>query len=226
MEIKKKVNVSSRQTLVDLNDDTVNFDINFVAKSLDGSDFNIIVVDQKTLDNQPNLNFRKSSGGELSGSLISDNNIYQNYFICLKSEKICVVEIVITKKIIPPNYEKINKMKEEMKEEMNRKLFEQKRIKNLEKERGLEKERDREQELEEYKNRQEEILNKSNYNKYYIIGGILLIMGIGLFLMKNKKTENITKNIVETTKDNLKTVVNEMSNVSNDLVEKINNLNI
>ena len=42
-----------RQQLVDLNGDTTNFDLTFNAASSDGSDFDVVVVDQATLDSNP-----------------------------------------------------------------------------------------------------------------------------------------------------------------------------
>jgi hypothetical protein len=62
-----------------------------------------LVVDQSTLDNNPNLEFKRANEGSMSGNIISDKNIYQNYFLCLKSETPCEVDVTIDKKEISPN---------------------------------------------------------------------------------------------------------------------------
>ena len=104
MSVKKTLSLTSRQQLIDLNEETTNFDLTFKAKSLDNSHFDVLVVDQTTLDNNPNLEYKRAKG-EISGNIISDKNVYQNYFLCLKSEKPCDVEIIIDKKKIHPRLE-------------------------------------------------------------------------------------------------------------------------
>jgi len=58
-----------------------------------------LVVDQRTLDSNKPMEF-KLAKGSISANIISDNNVYQNHFLCLKSDKPCQVEIVIDKKEI------------------------------------------------------------------------------------------------------------------------------
>ena len=104
MSVKKTLSLTSRQQLIDLNEETTNFDLTFTAKSLDNSHFDVLVVDQSTLDNNPSLEYKRAKG-VISGNIISDKNVYQNYFLCLKSEKPCDVEIIIDKKKIHPRLE-------------------------------------------------------------------------------------------------------------------------
>jgi len=105
MTTKKVITLSSVKQLIDLNGSSTNVDITFTAKSLDNSDFYALVVDQKTLDSNIPLEF-KLAKGSISANIISDNNVYQNHFLCLKSDKPCQVEVVIDKKeiqsAIPP----------------------------------------------------------------------------------------------------------------------------
>ena len=103
MSVKKNYTLTPRQQLVDLNGDTTNFDLSFVVTSIDGSPFNLIVVDQNTLDNNPNLDYKNVDNGTMSGNIISDKNIYENYYLCLKSDKDCEVEVIIDKREIPAN---------------------------------------------------------------------------------------------------------------------------
>lgn len=101
---KQTISVGSRQQLIDLNGETVNFDLTFTATSKNGAPFDIVVVDQTTLDNTPDLEF-KHANGTISGNLLADKNVYQNYFLCIKAEQPCEVDITIDKKDIRPNLE-------------------------------------------------------------------------------------------------------------------------
>ena len=86
--------------LIDLNGDTTNFDISFRVRSQNGEPFDILVVDQTTLDNTPNLEYKRAPG-EISGNLVHDKNVYQNYFIILKADTPCNCEVEINKKELP-----------------------------------------------------------------------------------------------------------------------------
>ena len=101
MSIKKTVKVTNRQQLIDLNGDTINFDLTFTATAKNGEEFEVVVVDQSTLDNNPNIEFKKATG-TISGNIVSDKNIYQNYFLCLKASQPCEVDVNIIKREIPP----------------------------------------------------------------------------------------------------------------------------
>ena len=116
---KKKISVTTRQQLLDLNGTTTNFDLTFQAKSKNNEPFEMLIVDQTTLDNNPNLEF-KNVDGIISGNIISDKNVYQNYFMCLKAKKNCEVEITIDKKEIPPKAQ-INKYKDYPKQQQVKK---------------------------------------------------------------------------------------------------------
>lgn len=101
MQITKTVPVSQRKQLIDLNGETVNFNITFTATSKNSEPFEIIVVDQDTLDKEPELEFKKVNGS-ISGNIISDKDVYQNYYICLKATNPCNVDVVVDKKEIDP----------------------------------------------------------------------------------------------------------------------------
>jgi hypothetical protein len=101
MSVNKTLALTSRQQLVDLNGETTNFDLTFTATSKDNSSFDVLVVDQTTLDNNPNLEYKRANG-TISGNIVSDKNVYQNYFLCLKSDQPCQVDISVDKKEIAP----------------------------------------------------------------------------------------------------------------------------
>ena len=89
-----KYSVSNMRQLVDLNGDMTNFMVEFTAKSTNNEEFECLVVDQQTLDEGLDLQYKKVPG-YINGSVSSDKNIYQNYFLILRSQKPCTVEVTI-----------------------------------------------------------------------------------------------------------------------------------
>ena len=77
--------IDKTNKLIDLNGDKTNFKCSFQCKSENGEDFDVAVTDQNTLDNET-LNYQKTLNGSLSKTFTSNNNIYQNHFLVLKSE--------------------------------------------------------------------------------------------------------------------------------------------
>jgi hypothetical protein len=97
---KKTYTLGKIKQLVDLNGDSTNFDLSFKVTCQDNTPFNLLVVDQTTLDNTPELQY-KEVHNTISGNIVADKNIYQNYFMILKSEKPCLVDVELTKKVLP-----------------------------------------------------------------------------------------------------------------------------
>jgi hypothetical protein len=96
--------------LIDLNLDFTNFELNWTVTSKNPEcEFLALVVDQTTLDNNNTLNYKKVKH-VISGHIVSDKNIYQNYFLLLKtldSNEDCEVNVTIDIKKIPPRIQKI-----------------------------------------------------------------------------------------------------------------------
>lgn len=97
---KKTYKLSKIKQLIDLNGDSTNFDIQFRVASRNGEPFDILVVDQTTLDNSPELQYKKANG-QMSGNMVQDKNVYQNYFIVLKADDPCECDVEIIKKELP-----------------------------------------------------------------------------------------------------------------------------
>lgn len=93
--------VGKIKKLIDLNGDTTNFDITFRVASRNKEPFDILVVDQTTLDNSPSLEYKRVDTGSISGNVVQDKNVYQNYFIILKADAPCECEVEIVKKELP-----------------------------------------------------------------------------------------------------------------------------
>jgi hypothetical protein len=94
----KHITINNMKTLVDINGDDINFDIDFKVTSKNKEPFFISVVDQKTLDNQEDLEYKEVDDGFIAGNVKNTKNVYQNYFLCLKSisdsEIQCNIEII------------------------------------------------------------------------------------------------------------------------------------
>ena len=100
MSISGTYKVNQQKQLIDLNGQSVNFELNFQVVSKNGEPFEILVVDQATLDSHNNLQYKMAEEGKISGNVVSDKNIYQNYFLVIKSDNECEVQITIDKKEI------------------------------------------------------------------------------------------------------------------------------
>jgi hypothetical protein len=98
---KQVINLTNRQQLIDLNGTLTNFNLTFTITAKNKEPFDVIVVDQTTLDNNPNLDFKRANGS-LSANIVSDKNVYQNFFLCVKTDKPCEAELTINKEEIPP----------------------------------------------------------------------------------------------------------------------------
>ena len=100
-----RYNVSSVQQMIDLNGDAKNFKLKFTCKGEDDSvPFEVLVMTQAQLDNpdSKNLNYKKINGS-ITGEILADKNIYQNYFLLIKSPKDCEIEIVSDFENLPDN---------------------------------------------------------------------------------------------------------------------------
>lgn len=101
---KNTYTLTPQNQLIDLNGDLVNFDLTFSAISKDGTPFKAVVIDQITLDTNPELQHNIAENGSIGGNIVYDKNVPQNLFLILKiHEKPCEVEVTIDKKQIPAN---------------------------------------------------------------------------------------------------------------------------
>lgn len=121
MRVEDKVyTLNTHKQLVDLNGESTNFKATFnVTSPNPESKFNIVVVDQTTLDSGDDLEY-KNAKGSISGTLVSDNNIYQNYFICLKTDgDECDVHVTIDREDVLPKQEDDEEDQENYNNEQN-----------------------------------------------------------------------------------------------------------
>ena len=99
-QTKKTYSLSKIKQLIDLNGDSTNFNIKFKVTCKDNLPFQVLVVDQTTLDNAETLEY-KDVTGTISGNVIADKNVFQNHFLILKSDNQCEVDVEIIKEDLP-----------------------------------------------------------------------------------------------------------------------------
>jgi outer membrane murein-binding lipoprotein Lpp len=107
MERKKMSNVTiyklnNIKQLIDLNKDKKNFELDFQVESSDGKHFDALVVTQEMLDSETPLEYQKAEGF-ISGKIVADKDIYQNYFLLLKSNEPVECKVMVNVKDILPN---------------------------------------------------------------------------------------------------------------------------
>ena len=78
--------IGTIKKLIDLNGTSTNFELNFRVSNTEGKKFYLVVVDQTTLDGESPLDYKEVTGS-LSGNIVADKNVYQNYFLILKADE-------------------------------------------------------------------------------------------------------------------------------------------
>ena len=99
-QTKKTYTLGKIKQLIDLNGDSTNFNLTFKVSCKDNTPFNLLVVDQTTLDNSPKIDYKEAKGS-ISGNIVADKNVFQNYFLILKSDTPCEVDVELMKKELP-----------------------------------------------------------------------------------------------------------------------------
>jgi hypothetical protein len=99
--IQKLYKLSKIKQLIDLNENIINFELNFKITATNGESFFAAVTTQEALDSGENIDYQ-TVDGTISGSIVSDENIFKNYFLLLKSDEPVEVEVLTEIKEIPP----------------------------------------------------------------------------------------------------------------------------
>lgn len=113
-----RLTLETRHQLIDLNKEYVNFEIFFECKSCDASkDFDMLVINQDQLDSidLANLAMKRTRGGYISGTIVADEDKYQNYFLVIRATEENAptdVDLTISIKPIAPNKDKLRPTQE------------------------------------------------------------------------------------------------------------------
>lgn len=94
---ERRYRVNSRAQLIDLNRESTNFRLTFECVSEDGKPYRMCVTNQEELDSKDlgDLPMKEVSSGFISGNIVADKNVYQNYFIVLRADEECDVRVTI-----------------------------------------------------------------------------------------------------------------------------------
>ncbi len=88
-----KYQISPIRTLIDLNKDLTNFHLTFQVSSEKSKPFQILVIDQPTLDKTDKLEYETVTTGYLSGEVKADSNVYKSYYMLLRADEPTEVEV-------------------------------------------------------------------------------------------------------------------------------------
>lgn len=86
MNTNQVYNLSNIKQLIDLNGDIVNFTLSFEVVSKSNKPFDALVVTQEMLDSGEELQYQRAEGS-INGQITSDKDVYNNYFLILKSDE-------------------------------------------------------------------------------------------------------------------------------------------
>ena len=95
-ELKNLYILTNREQLIDLNDESVNFDISFKVESTSKKEFLASIIDQNLLD-ENNYEYKPSINGEFEGQVIANKNRdFINYYLILKAIDNEPCEVIVT----------------------------------------------------------------------------------------------------------------------------------
>lgn len=97
MREEQTYKVSRRAQLIDLNKDHTNFTLRFECHGDPNIPFQLCITNQSELDTKDmsELQMKTVEGGSISGTIVADSNVYQNYFAVLRSEQDMDVTVVV-----------------------------------------------------------------------------------------------------------------------------------
>jgi len=93
----KTYKIGKVKQLIDLNGESVNFNIDFSIKSENNEPFEMLVIPQSELDNLQNIEYKKVENGNINGNIRQDQNVYENYSLILKADKDINCQVSINK---------------------------------------------------------------------------------------------------------------------------------
>ena len=208
MTVTKNIyKVTKTKQLIDLNNDKVNFKLTFNVKSVNNEPFYTLIVNQTSLDNGDELNYKNVTNGSIAGEIVSDKNNYQNYFLIIKADSPCDCEVTIDIEEIQPNLQQIQndqmiQQQQMQQQQMQQQQMQQQQIQQqqmMQQQQQLQQQQLQQQQMQEQQMQEQQMQEKdvneektdetesplnpfeeSSINWKYIIIGIVLI-GLGIY---------------------------------------------
>ena len=131
-----KYSINQIKQIIPLNENIVNFELNFEIKSENNAHFKAVVLSDDELNSEKPINYQEVKNGIINGNIVNDKGVYQLYYLLLKADQPVDCDITIDIKEIPINAE-IQRMRQE---QINQ---ERQNIINIKREREREQERKR-----------------------------------------------------------------------------------
>jgi hypothetical protein len=234
MTVTKNIyKVTKTKQLIDLNNDKVNFKLTFNVKSANNEPFYTLIVNQTSLDNGDELNYKNVTNGSIAGEIVSDKNNYQNYFLIIKADSPCDCEVTIDIEEIQPNLQQIQN--DQMQQQMQQQMMQQQQMQQqMMQQQQMQQQMMQQQQMQEKDigvlvNNEEKTdsetesptsssplnpFEESSLNwKYIIIGVVILGLGIyAYYYFSTRKTEDKTPEDVNYTANVINKDVQQLSN--------------
>ena len=101
---KKTYSVTKTKQLIDLNGDKVNFKLTFDIKSKNNEPYQTVVVNENNLqtDDELKFDYKLVNNGIISGEIVADTDVYQNYYLLIKADNPCECEVTLKIEDIMP----------------------------------------------------------------------------------------------------------------------------
>ena len=210
--IKNVYSVNQIKQLIDLNNNKTNFDLTFEVKSLNNKPFRAVVLSEAQLNSGNPIEYKEVREGYISGNIVNDKGVYQNYFLLLKSDDPQDCEVTLSIRDIPLNpelqrFQQEQHQQQQMQQQMQHQQQQQIQMQKQEEMRRQEELKRKEQ---EETNRQYQIRNreakalksavpeKPSGTNWVLIIGICIIVGIGLWYMYSTSKKNASQIPVQT----------------------------
>ena len=197
-----KYNISNIKQLIDLNGKAVNFQVDFKAVSLSNETFDALVVTQEMLDSNEPLSYQRAEG-QINGQIRNDNGVYNNYFLCMKSDKPMEVEVSIRITPLPEQPEL------QQQEQYQQSLQQQQQI--ISQNQYNETEEDEAPIIKKPK--------KSKEMNYYVMGGVILLLTLLIgftiyYYMKPKEETSTTDKVDSIIKEGFNNLENKLTKLN------------
>ena len=212
-----KYSINQFKQIIPLNENIVNFELNFDIQSENNLPFKAVVLSEDELNSENPINYQDVTNGIINGNIVNDKGVYQLYYLLLKADQpvdcnltLDIKEIPINPEIVRMQEEQINHERENMLniqrqqqfeiERKNREIeqkrlqeLEQKRLKELELEQK-EKQRQENGKRQLIKKVQEKEESKTNWLIIFAIFGVVAF-GIWFLFFNNKKKKKTNLNL-------------------------------
>ena len=216
-----KYSINQIKQIIPLNENIVNFELNFEIKSENNLPFKAVVLSDDELNSENPINYQEVKNGIINGNIVNDKGVYQLYYLLLKAEQPVDCDITLDIKEVSLNQEiqeeQINQEREntlniqreqqrqqQLKQQMELQ-FGQREIerKKKEEQKNLQERQQKENEIKEKSKRQlikkaqDKEESKSKWIITFVIFGGIVALGLW-FLFFNKKNKTKLNAIQET----------------------------